>query len=126
MAARILLGLSAVIWLPYGIYCFLRPESLAEAAAVAAGSPTGATELRAMYGGLQAAIGSTALAGALRADAQRFALQLLAIVTAGLGGARLLGALLDGAFSSYTIFALILEWGTLTLAALLLRRRPAA
>ena len=31
MAARIFLGASALLWIPYGIYCFLRPESLAEA-----------------------------------------------------------------------------------------------
>jgi hypothetical protein len=127
MAARVFLGLSALVWLPYGIYCFLRPESLAEAAGIAASTLTGTTELRAMYGGLQAAIGSIALAGALRPPATRFAVSTLAIVALGLGGARLVGATLDGAFSSYTIFALGLELGTLAIAGALLRRTaPAA
>ena len=57
MATRIFLLLSALLWLPYGIYCWLHPSALAEAAGVAFQSPTGSTELRAMYGGLQAALG---------------------------------------------------------------------
>ena len=50
MAARIFLALSALVWLLYGLYCLLVPGSLAEAAGVAATTPTGTTELRAMYG----------------------------------------------------------------------------
>jgi hypothetical protein len=58
MAARIFLGLSALIWLPYGLLCFFQPAGLAESAGVTFTNATGATELRAMYGGLQAAIGA--------------------------------------------------------------------
>ena len=54
MATRIFLLLSALLWLPYGIYCWLHPSYLAEAAGVVF---QGSTELRAMYGGLQAALG---------------------------------------------------------------------
>lgn len=125
MAARIFLGLSALIWLPYGLFCLFQPGALAESAGVAFTSATGATELRAMYGGLQAAIGAVALAGALRPALSRSALGLLLVVCAGLGGARLLGAGLDGEVSAYTGMALGLELGTLAITSLLLRRAPA-
>jgi hypothetical protein len=122
VATRIFLGLSALLWLPYGIYCFFQPGFLSDTAGVAATSPTGNAELRAMYGGLQAALGGLALAGALRPALARPALLTLACVGGGLGVARLLGAGLDGAWSSYTAMGLLLEWTTLLVAGALLRR----
>ena len=122
MAARIFLGLSALIWLPYALLCFFQPGGLAESAGVSFTSPTGSTELRAMYGGLQAVIGGVALAGALRPAPASFALLLLGLVCLGLASGRTLGVLLDGSVTSYTGFALALEWGTLSIAALLRRR----
>ena len=41
MAARIFLGLSALIWLPYGIWCLLDPAQLAGSAGVSFVSATG-------------------------------------------------------------------------------------
>ena len=75
MSPRIVLGLSAAIWLPYGLYCFFAPDALAAIAGVASNSTTGSIELRAMYGGLQLSIGALALAGLLRASLQRPALR---------------------------------------------------
>ena len=124
MAARIFLALQAALWLPYGLLCFFQPAGLAESAGVSFTSATGATELRAMYGGLQAAIGAFALAGALRPALSGSALRLLLVACAGLGGARLLGAGLDAELSSYTGMALALELGTVALTVWLLRRRP--
>jgi hypothetical protein len=54
MNARIFLGLSALLWLPYGIYCVFQVGALADAAGVAIASPTGATGLRAASGGRHA------------------------------------------------------------------------
>ena len=101
------------------------PGFLAEAAGVGFASPTGATELRAMYGGLQAAIGVVALGGALRPERARSALQLLFVVGAGLGVARVLGAGLDSAWSAYTGMAIGLELGTVAITSWLLQRTPA-
>jgi hypothetical protein len=126
MATRIFLGLSALLWLPYGIYCFFQPGSLAGAAGVAFTTPTGATELRATYGGLTVAIGGIALLGALRSDWARYALVTLGTACAGFGVARLLGAALDGGVGAYTTQALLLEFVTLALALWLLRRPAAA
>lgn len=107
---RIFLGASALLWLPYGIFCFLQPEFLAGAAGVSSTSPTGTTELRAMYGGLQAGIGALALLGCLRDGERRAALLALAFLCAGLGSARLAGLLTDGGFSAYTAGGLFFEW----------------
>lgn len=110
---RIFLAANVVLWLPYGLYCLAVPGSLADAAGVAATSATGTTELRAMYGGLQAAIGLLALAAVLRRDLERTALTALAFLAGGLFMARLCGAFVDGGLSGYTIGALVLE-STLT------------
>lgn len=127
MAARIVLWLSALIWLPYGLYCLVRPGSLEAAAGVVFTTATGSTELRAMYGGLQAAIGLLALAGALRPALRQTALLTLGLLCAGLGSARLLGTALDGGVSSYTATGLAFELTTAALCSwLVLRSRPAA
>ena len=124
MATRLFLALSALIWLPYGIYCFFSPGSLGDAAGVTFTSATGVTELRAMYGGLQAAIGTVALTGALRSEVARSALQLLVVLCAGLGGARVLGAGMDGEVAGYTAMAIGFELGTVAIAVWLLRQAP--
>ena len=125
MATRIFLGITALIWLPYGIYCFFQPGTLAGTAGIAFTSPTGATDLRATYGGLTAALGVLALLGALRSEWARYALVTLGTACAGFGIARLFGTALDGGVGTYTVQALVLEFGTLGLAFYLLRR-PAA
>jgi hypothetical protein len=121
MATRIFLGLSALVWLPYGIFCFFQPGYLGEAAGVTIGSTTGSIEIRAMYGGLQAAIGVLAALAIFRPDWVRPALVLLLFLPAGLGTARLLGAALEGEVSAYTGFALLFEFSSVTVAAWLLR-----
>ena len=126
MATRIFLGLSALLWLPYGIYCFFEPGSLTAAAGVTFTSPTGATDLRATYGGFTAALGGLALLGALRGAWARHALVALGTACAGFGIARLLGTALDGGVGAYTTQALLFEFVTLALALWLLRRPAAA
>jgi len=125
VAARIFLGVSALIWLPYGIYCFVQPGFLAEAAGITFTSPTGATDLRATYGGVTAALGALALTGTLSPAWTRQALVTLGIVCAGFGSARLAGAALDGGVGAYTVQALLLEFVTLAFVLWLLRRPTA-
>jgi hypothetical protein len=104
------------------MFCFADPGFLAGAAGVAFQSPTGSTELRAMYGGLQAALGALALAGAARPPLARAALLALGSLTCGLALARLGGVALDGAPSAYTLAGLGFEITTAALAALFLSR----
>jgi len=102
MFERGVLIFSAIIWLPYGAYCFFQPDALLDAAGVSATTPTGTTELRAMYGGLQMAIGTHALVAIFRPRLVSGFLLSLVFLTGGLASTRLLGVLMDGGFSSYT------------------------
>lgn len=121
-ATRIYLGLSVLIWLPYGLYLVFEPGYLAEAAGVVGTTPTGTTELRAMYGGLQAAVGVFAGFALLRPGHAPKVLLSVAFLAGGLFGARLLGLLLDGGGSTYTLGALGFE-GLYTAASIALYRR---
>jgi hypothetical protein len=78
-----------------------------------------------MYGGLQAALGVAALAGAVRAPVAPGVLRMLALVYGGLGCSRLLGAALEDGWSVYTGSALGFELGGLGFCLWLLYRRRA-
>ncbi len=121
MATTIFLAICAAIWLPYGLYLSFDPAYLDGVAGVAASSTTGTIELRAMYGGLQAAIGALALASLWRPSLRHPASVCVGFLCAGLALARGLGAALDAELSAYTLFALGLEIAAVAYAALLLR-----
>jgi hypothetical protein len=123
MVVRIFLGLSALIWLPYGLYCFVDPTFLAGAAGVASNSTTGTIELRAMYGGLQAGLGGLAGVGALRPLFARPALVTLAFLCSGLFLSRVTGAGIAGEYSAYTVWALGFEIVSAAFAVRLLTQR---
>lgn len=125
MATHLFLGLSVLIWLPYGLYCLVEPGFLEGAAGVAATTPTGTIELRAMYGGLQAAIGVLCAAGFRSAAWRQHALVAVGVLAAGLGSARLVAALIEGEFSSYTSGALVFEFLIASVAITLARRNTA-
>ena len=123
MAMRVFLGFFGLLSVVYGLYCFLRPDFLAGFAGVAASSTTGTVELRAMYGGLQSAIGALSLAATVRHHLERPALIMLASLLPGLAAARLLGLVLDGSWSSYTAMGLAFEISGSLVAIALLRSR---
>jgi hypothetical protein len=120
MAVRIFLAAMAIVWLPYGLYCFLDPDGLRTMAGIVASTPTART--RAMYGGLQAGIGTLSLLATIRPSLERPALIMLATVLPGLAAARLLGLGLDGSWSSYTAMGLVFEIGASLVTFGLLRR----
>ena len=124
MGARIFLGLFGLVAMPFGILSFINPGFLDAFAGVAATSTTGTVELRAMYGGMQMAFGVLALLGALRPAFTRTALLATAILCAGLGSSRLLGAIAASEVSPYTRGGLVFELGSTGIAAFLLRRIP--
>jgi uncharacterized membrane protein len=109
MLIRVFLGIQALIFIPYGLYCLVQPQMLEGAAGITAVTITGVIELQAMYGGLQTAVG--VLCG-LAAFAERFrqgALLALLFIFAGLAVTRVSLALVHGDFSNYTLFAMIFE-----------------
>lgn len=124
-ATRVFLGFSLLVWFPYGIYCAIVPSFLAGAAGVVGATPTGLTEIRAMYGGAQAGIGALCGMALLRPTLVRPAILMSAFVTAGLGSMRTMGVLVDGGLSGYTIGALIFEYFAFGFAMTVLRRNPA-
>ncbi len=122
MFERGVLIFSAIIWLPYGLYCFFQPGSLAEAAGVVATTPTATTELRAMYGGLRMAIGAQVLVSLAKPRLANGTLLTLVFLSGGLASARLLGFLMDGGWSSYTAAGLGFETTSCGLALFALSR----
>jgi hypothetical protein len=122
---RIFLGINVLVWLPYGIFCFFQPGYLNEATGLAIGSTTASTEVRAMYGGLQASIGCFALAALVRPDLARSVLLTIAFLSAGLATGRLGGMLADGGISGYTIGAAGFEILLVCSSVYLLSRAPA-
>lgn len=97
---QIWLVANSLFWLPWGAVCLIDPK-------VWAGNLiTGMTvfnlsnavpriEVRAMYGGLQMAIGIFALIGAFRAGHRRSVLLFFAIALTGLASCRFAGMMLD-------------------------------
>ncbi len=126
LAIRLFLGFSALIWLPYGILCFLQPAFLTEVAGLALTSATATTEVRAMYGGLQMAIGALAGVAVVRPTLVPAALTMLAFLAMGLGTARLVGTWVDASTSTYTFGGLVFEFLSAGLAIWLLRRTGSA
>ena len=122
MASRVFLGVSALMWIPYGLLCLAKPSLLEGAAGVAATTATGTVELRAMYGGLQIAIGVLCVLGCMSSTWRRQALTTLGVLYAGLGLARLAGIAAGGGMSSYTAVALAIELASTVLAFTLARK----
>ena len=109
MFTKIYLLLLAVVFIGYGLYCLVMPESLSGPAGVSALTLTGTIELQVMYGGLQTAVGVLCLFGALNPEFRTGALQALLFIFVGLAVPRLTLALMQGDFSVYTLGASIFE-----------------
>jgi hypothetical protein len=106
---RIVLFANALVWLPYGLLCLLRPSTLADVAALGLASPTAIVEVQAMYGGLEIAIGVLALWGALRPRSAEAAIWSLFLLYCGLVGGRALGLITSGDRSAYNLGAIAFE-----------------
>ncbi|HKY90095.1 MAG TPA: DUF4345 family protein [Nevskiaceae bacterium] len=124
MVTSIFLWISGAGWLGYGLYCLVQPSFLASAAGVTSTSATGLIELRAMYGGVQTAVGVFTLIAAMNARWRAGVLLGLTCIYFGLCTTRTGSAVAAGDFSSYTVGALAFEW-TCALLALWLFRKTA-
>jgi len=124
MAVRIFLGFSVLVWLPYGLLCLFVPSYLSEVAGVVASSATGTLELRAMYGGLQSAIGVLAAVALFRPTLVRPALLAQVFLCSGLFLARVVGLVFDAGLSGYTVGALGFELFIALVGTWLLTREP--
>jgi hypothetical protein len=122
IAIRLFLGFSTLVWLPYGVFCFFQPSFLGEAAGLAGHAATATTEIRAMYGGLEAGIGALCLSALFRPSRVRPALLMLGFLCGGLALTRTAGLFLDGSASAYTFGALAFEIPSAVIAILLARK----
>jgi hypothetical protein len=124
--ARAYLVIAGLMWVAYGIYLLVMPEALADTAGVTATTVTGVIELRAMYGGLEIAVGAFALAAVLLPGMLGSGLLAMGLACAGLGLTRLCAAAAAGEFSTYTRQGLALELTLMVLALWLFLRQARA
>jgi hypothetical protein len=105
---QVFLATNSLFWLPWGLINLVWPESwsgevIANMDVYDLSSAVARTEVRAMYGGLQMAIGIFALLGAFRSKYRDAALVFFVLALTGLALCRLAGMILEGS-SSYLSF----------------------
>lgn len=123
MIGKIILGVSALVFIAYGLVSLFSPAIPAGFAGLVLSNGDAFAEIGAMYGGLQTGVGLFCLLAVLRAEYFRAGLVLLLIGIGALAVARLLSAMLtDDVLSAYTWGALIYEFITVLLAAIALRK----
>lgn len=120
MATKIFLGFNAVVFIGYGLMCLVSPAVVADQTGMQLATGVASTEVRAMYGGLQTAIGLLALAGLLRPGLQASVLLTLVFLYFGLASGRMLGIVVDAEPGSYNLGAVAFEslFGVISLVLL--------
>jgi len=93
--ARGYMIINGLMFAGYGIYCLIQPQAVADLTAMTASS-TALTEIRAMYGGLQTALGIYLLMMALKPRCMESALVAMCMIYGGLCTARAIGLFLLG------------------------------
>lgn len=121
---RIVLGVGGVVMTGVGVTFTIAPELLERGAGLSFGGPAGTTEIRAVYGGIELAIGVFLLLCAAVPSWRAPGLVLAALVGGLAGGARVLGLVADGVDWKNVLWAsLELAGGAVALYALLRLRR---
>jgi hypothetical protein len=120
---KVILWISAIVFIPYGLLCLFNPALPAGYAGLTMTSGDAFVEIGAMYGGLQTGFGLFCLMGALRSDFYRPALTSLLLVVGGLALARLYSTVTGtDPVGGYTWAAMAYEFTTASLAGLALRK----
>jgi hypothetical protein len=128
---QVFLAANSLFWLPWGFICLVRPEAwsgeVIDGMEVFDLSGTVArTEVRAMYGGLQMAIGVLALLGAFRPRYRDTTLTFFVIALTGLAACRFAGMVIEGDDSYLTFSVGGIESGTYNQAGLAMYELPNA
>ena len=98
-----------LVWLPWGLSCIFNLTSIEEIIGVTSINASGSTDIRAMYGGFQTAVGlMAALALYNRAYFPKFVFAL-AFLGSCLALSRSFGLIVDGSASVYTFGVLAFE-----------------
>lgn len=121
----VLLWLSGLSFLGFGVAFLIAPIATLALAGVATEGAIAATELRAFYGGIEVALGGLILACALRPERWRDGLWLTLACYGAIGVTRVFGMAIDGSDSFFLRFAATTEL-SFALAAIGLLRTAAA
>jgi hypothetical protein len=120
---KIVLWVSAVTFISYGLICLIAPDVPAQYAGLSMNNGDAIAEISAMYGGLQTGLGLFCLLAALNPNFYKTGLVVLIFCIGSLALARLYSTLLiTDPVSAYTWGAMTYEFATTILATLALRR----
>lgn len=123
MLGKIVLWISTVSFVSYGIACLLSPSLPAGYAGLAIINGDGYAELGAMYGGLQTGFGIFCLLGATRADLYKPVLTAVCLVIGSLALGRLFSTVTTSdPVAAYTWGAMAYEFVTAILAGIALKK----
>jgi hypothetical protein len=125
---QVFLATNSLFWLPWGFINLIWPESwsgevIPNMDVYDLSSAVARTEVRAMYGGLQMAIGIFALIGAFRSKHRDSALLFFVLALTGLALCRLAGMIVEGQ-SSYLSFSTTIPPGQYNQVGLALYELP--
>jgi len=127
MFGRIVLLITGILFASYGVWCLFDPEYVSATLELPGVTAQALTEIRAMYGGVQLALGVLFILAAFIGSWVRTFLWILLVLIGALAITRTFGAWLDHTFdNSYIQTVLIYEWVTFILSVLALRSTPRA
>lgn len=117
---KLFLGANAALFIVYGLMCLASPSIVADQTGMQLATGVASAEVRAMYGGLQTAVGLLALLGLMRPALQPGVLLALVFVFFGLASGRMVGILVDPDPGTYNFAAFAFEsvFGMLSLMLL--------
>ena len=123
MLGKIILWVSAIMFVSYGVACFFSPGLPAGYAGLVMSNGDAFSEIGAMYGGLQAGFGVFCLVAALKSEYYRAGLLLLVICIGLLAVGRLYSTVTGtGEVGFYTWGAMGYEFATAIIAFVALRK----
>jgi len=123
MLGKVVLWVSAFVFIAYGLACFFSPALPADNAGLVMTNGDAFAEMGAMYGGLQTGFGLFCALGALKQEHYRSALMALSVCIGLLAAGRLYSTFVgSGEVGFYTWGATAYEFATAMLAAIALRR----
>jgi hypothetical protein len=123
---KIVIWVSAVTFISYGLTCLFSPDVPAQYAGLSMTNGDAIAEIGAMYGGLQTGLGLLCLLAALNPSFYKTGLVVLVFCIGSLALARLYSTLLiTDPVSIYTWGAMTYEFFTAILAALALKKTSA-
>ena len=121
MLSKIVLWLTALVFIVYGTFILFAPQVPAGLIGFVLTNADARIEMIAMYGGLEIGVGLFCLLGALRQEYEKSSLMFILIVIGGLAISRLCAfALSSGSVTSYTYSAIAYESITFILTVIAL------